>query len=81
MKVKVYKTRYCGQCPTLFTYLNNKKVDFEVIDCTAEPQDLEPAAKISGYWSVPQLKIGNEVVVGVNYGKWADLLRKHGLIE
>jgi glutaredoxin len=80
-RVKVYKTRTCGQCPTLFQYLNNKKVDYEVIDCTDEVKRILPASRISGLYTVPQVKIGDEVVVGLNYGKLSDLLRRNGLLE
>jgi glutaredoxin len=81
MKVKLYKTQYCSQCPAAMKYLNNKRVDFEVIDCTNDIKELEPASKISGMYTVPQIKIGHDVIVGLNYGKLADSLRKHGLLE
>lgn len=62
-------------------YLNNKRVDFEVIDCTNDINDLKPASDVSGVYTVPQIKIGREVIVGLDYGKLATALRKNGLIE
>lgn len=81
MKVHLYKTQYCSKCPAVIKYLNNKRVDFEVIDCTNEIKDLEPASNISGVYTVPQTKIGRDVIVGLDYGKLADALRKNGLME
>jgi glutaredoxin len=81
MKVHLYKTQYCSKCPAVIKYLNNKRVDFEVIDCTNDVNDLTPASEISGQFTVPQTKIGREVIVGLDYGKLADALRKNGLIE
>ena len=81
MKVHLYKTQYCSKCPAAMKYLNNKRVDFEVIDCTNDIKELSPASDVSGVYTVPQIKIGRDVIVGLDYGKLAIALRKHGLME
>lgn len=80
MRVRVFTTASCSYCPAIKKYLDNKTIKYEVIDCTDDIRQLEPASEVSNMFTVPQTKIGHEVVVGLNYGKLADALRRNGLI-
>lgn len=80
MRVRVFSTATCSYCPAVKKYLDNKGIRYEVIDCTDDPRQLEPASEVSNQHTVPQTKIGHEVVVGLNYGKLADALRRNGLM-
>lgn len=81
MRVRLFTTEDCKFCPWVKTYLINKGIKFEVIDCTLDPNQIKPASDISGVINVPQVKIGHEVIVGINWGKLADALRKNGLMD
>jgi glutaredoxin len=81
MRVRVFSTSSCAYCPAVKKYLDSKNIRYEVIDCTDDPRQLEPASEVSNMFTVPQTKIGHEVVVGLNYGKLADTLRRNGLME
>jgi glutaredoxin len=81
MRVRVFSTATCAYCVTEKKFLDNKGVRYEVIDCTDDMRQLEPASDVSGQFTFPQTKIGHEVIVGLNYGKLSDALRRKGLIE
>lgn len=80
MRVRVFSTADCKFCPSVKKYLDNKGIKYEVIDCTDDVRQLEPASEVSNMFTVPQTKIGHEVVVGLNYAKLADTLRRNGLM-
>ena len=80
MRVRVFSTATCAYCPSVKKYLDNKGIKYEVIDCTDDVRQLEPASEVSGVFTVTQTKIGHEVIVGLNYGKLAESLRSNGLI-
>ena len=81
MRVRVFSTASCAYCPSVKKYLDNKGIRYEVIDCTEDLRQLEPASEVSNMFTVPQTKIGHEVIVGLNYGKLSDALRRNGLME
>jgi glutaredoxin len=67
MRVRLFTTATCAYCKNIKAYLDNKNIRYEVIDCTDDPRQLEPASEVSNMFTVPQTKIGHEVVVGLNY--------------
>jgi glutaredoxin len=80
-KVKLFTTDTCAYCKNVKTYLGHKGVEFTIIDCTQNPKLLDEASKVTGQFTVPQTRIGREVIVGLDYGKLADALRKNGLMQ
>lgn len=64
--VSVYTTKTCGYCPMLKKYLKRLNINYKEIDVTEDIKLLEPAYTISNQYTVPQLKIGNQVLVGYN---------------
>ena len=72
--VKVFTTPTCPYCHMFKEYLSSKDVPFQEIDVS---QDQEWAGKMvekSGQMGVPQLWIGDEVVVGFDKARIDNLL-------
>lgn len=74
MKVKVYTTKTCAYCPVIKKWLQNKHIDFEVIDITEDPAMGNELHKRSGYTTVPIVEYKDKFVAGIQWGKLAELL-------
>jgi len=63
-KVVVYETRWCAYCARARRLLEDKGVDFEVIDIEAHPEARTEMMARSGRRTVPQIFIGETHVGG-----------------
>lgn len=72
--IYIYTTATCRYCPSVKKYLDSKKAKYKVVDCTENPELLKPAVKLSGVYTVPQTRKGDQIVVGLNYGKLKELI-------
>lgn len=63
-KVVVYSTPMCPWCHKLKDYLNKKGVKYEDIDVSSDQNAAREMIKKSGQMGVPQIEIGNKVIVG-----------------
>ena len=70
----LYKTSTCAYCPIVMRYLDKLGAKYQVVDCTEDISLLEPAIKLSGAFSFPQVVAGDRVVVGYNAAQLASLL-------
>lgn len=74
MRVKIYTTKTCAYCPTVKKWLQNKHIDFDVIDITYDPAMGNDLFKRSGHITVPVVEYKDKFVAGIQWGKLAELL-------
>ncbi len=67
-KVKIYSTPTCHYCKQAKDYLDEKGIDYDAFDVTADKEALAEMKKVSGARSVPVICIGDEVIVGFEKG-------------
>lgn len=65
-KVKVFSTPTCPYCHMAKSYLKEKNIDFEDIDVSVNEEQAVAMIQRSGQMGVPQLWIGDEVIIGFN---------------
>ncbi len=65
-KVKVFSTPTCPYCHMAKTYLKDKKIEFEDIDVSQDQTQARAMVERSGEMGVPQLWIGDQIVIGFN---------------
>ncbi len=73
-KVKIFTTSMCPWCKRTKEFLKENKIEFEEINVE---KDQEMAAKMintSGRTGVPQLWIGNEIIIGFDKAKIKEVL-------
>ena len=64
MKVQIYSTTHCPFCDRAKSLLDHKKVEYQVIDLTSDPDELNKLKRRTGMRTVPQIFIGNELIGG-----------------
>ncbi|MGO4886207.1 glutaredoxin family protein [Anaerobacillus sp. MEB173] len=73
-KVTVYSKDGCYYCVMVKKYLDKHGIDYNVIDVSKHLEEKEKMIEATGNKGVPQLKIGEEWVVGFNARKiWEKL--------
>lgn len=75
-KVIVYTTSSCTFCHTVKKFLNDKKVNFQEIDLSQNPEKAEEIIQRTGQMAVPVIEIDNELIVGFDRDKILNLLSK-----
>lgn len=73
-KVKVYSTPSCPYCVTLKEYLKDNNIEFEGVDVSQDKVQLDEMIKKSGQMGVPVIEIDDQVIVGFDKVKIANLL-------
>ena len=63
-RIVIYTTNYCSYCRAAKALLSSKKIEFEEIDVTADPDRRAEMEKLSGRWTVPQIFINGAAVGG-----------------
>ena len=64
MTIKVYSTPTCPVCHQLKDYLNEKNIEFEDIDVSADREAAQQMIDKSNNMSVPQIEINGKLIVG-----------------
>lgn len=64
--VKVFSTQTCPYCVMVKNYLKSKNVEFENVDLNKRQKWVSKMVAKSGQMGVPQLWIGDQVIVGFN---------------
>lgn len=62
--VTVFSTPTCPYCIMVKKYLDEKKIEYKNIDVSVDQKSAEEMVEKSHQMGVPQLWIGNEVVIG-----------------
>ena len=61
--VTVYVTTYCPFCDAALALLDQKRVQYHIIDVT-DPNERAALKKRTGWMTVPQIFIGEEMIGG-----------------
>lgn len=64
--IKVYSTPTCPYCKMLKQFLDEKKVEYNTIDISANQAAASEMVEKSGQMGVPVVMIGEKVIVGFN---------------
>lgn len=71
-KVVIYTTHYCPYCTGAKALLRSKKVEFEEIDVTGDPQRRQEMERLSRRWTVPQIFIDGQPIGGYDDARLLD---------
>ncbi|MGE5216779.1 MAG: glutaredoxin 3 [Chloroflexota bacterium] len=71
-KVVIYTTRYCPYCTSAKALLRSKKVEFDEVDVTDNPQRREEMERLSHRWTVPQIFIDGKPIGGYDDARLLD---------
>lgn len=74
VKVVVYSTPTCPYCTLAKEYFKDHNVEFSEVDVAADQNAAEKMIKKSGQMGVPQIEIGEEIIVGFDKEKIDELL-------
>ncbi len=73
--IKVYTTSTCSKCPTLKRWLKEvKNVAFEEHDLTDDNAGQQRIIEATSSLTVPVTEVNGVFVVGLNFGRLAELL-------
>lgn len=64
--IKVFSTKTCPWCTKVKEYLQNKGVEFETVDVSANREAAMEMVKKTGQMGVPVTQIGEKYIVGYN---------------
>ncbi len=73
-RVIVFSTPTCSYCRKAKQYLRKKQVPFRDVDVSRDQSAARDMVRRSGQQGVPQLRIGNKIVVGFDRPKIDRLL-------
>ena len=73
-KVTVYSTPTCHFCNMAKDYFNANGVSYESFDVSVDPEKRREMMDISGQLGVPVITIDNDVIIGFNKPKLAEIL-------
>ena len=72
--VTIYSTPVCHFCHAAKDYFNDNGVEFTEYDVAADQDKRQEMIEITGQMGVPVIRIGDDVVVGFDEAKVAELL-------
>ena len=64
--IKVFSTKTCPWCTKVKEYLQNKGVEFETVDVSANREAAMEMVKNTGQMGVPVTQIGEKYIIGYN---------------
>ena len=73
-KVKIYTIKNSHQCHEAKKYFENQSIDFEEIDLTDDSRATKDLVQKTGFTAVPQIEIGDKLIVGWDKKKVRELL-------
>jgi glutaredoxin 3 len=71
-KVVVYTTSYCPYCFRAKALLRSKKVEFEEVDVTEDPDRRGEMERLSGRRTVPQIFVDGQPIGGYDDAQFLD---------
>lgn len=81
-KVVLYKKDPCPYCDRAIQFLKNRDIEFEMIDLTGQPEEIDRIKNETGWRTVPIILINGKLVGGYtdlkaleDEGKLAELLK------
>lgn len=76
MTITIYSRSTCVPCLQLKKYFDYKGLKYDVIDADREPEKFNEIVARTGFVIVPQTIIGDEIIVGANIQKIAEVVAK-----
>ncbi len=73
-KVEIYSTPTCHYCHMAKEWFTEKNIKFIDYDVSLSAEKRQEMREITGQMGVPVIKIGNDVIIGFNQAKLAELL-------
>ncbi len=70
----MYSTPTCGYCNIAKDYFDENNVEYEVFDVSVDEKKRQELVDKSGQMGVPVIEIGDEVVIGFDQARIAELL-------
>lgn len=64
MKIVIYTKEPCPYCVRAIQLLNEKKLSYEVVDLTDQPDEIDRIKKETGWKTVPIILIDGKVIGG-----------------
>ena len=72
--VEIYSTPTCHFCHMAKDWFNEKKVSFTDFNVAENMDKRKEMVELTGQMGVPVIKVGNDIVIGFNEDKLAELL-------
>ncbi len=76
--VEIYSTESCHFCHLAKNWLTEKNIPFTDYNVGADQEKRKEMVEMTGQLGVPVIKIGDEVMIGFNEEKMAELLGVKG---
>ncbi len=73
-KVEIYSTATCHFCHMAKDWLGSKNISYVDYNVGVDAEKRKEMVEMTGQLGVPVIKIGNDVMVGFNQEKMAELL-------
>ncbi|MEN9338277.1 MAG: hypothetical protein RI945_2 [Candidatus Parcubacteria bacterium] len=73
-KVEIFSTPTCHFCHLAKEWLKEKKVEYTEYDVAADIDKRKEMVEITGQLGVPVIRIGEDVLIGFNPNKMAQIL-------
>lgn len=73
--VTIYSTPVCHFCQTAKEYFSEKNIEYTEIDVSTDQEKRQEMIEMTGQMGVPVIRIGDDVVVGFDEDKVAELLK------
>lgn len=81
VQIKVFSATWCGFCRMVKAYLDDKKVDYTVVDIDEEPDAAAWLVERTGQAGVPVTMFGDkDMVIGFDRAAIDGYLREYGLV-
>lgn len=82
-KVLMYKKDPCPYCDRAVNFMNANGIDFDIVDLTGKPEEIDRIKHETGWMTVPIIMINGELIGGytdlkalADEGKLEELLKK-----
>jgi glutaredoxin len=75
-KIRLFVKPYCGWCHQAMDWLNDREINYERIDVTADQGAFQEMKKLSGQTLAPVIDVDGEILADFDTGQLAAFLRK-----
>ncbi len=73
-QVTIYSTPSCHFCHAAKEYFDENKVEYTDFDVASDLEKRQEMIEMTGQMGVPVIKIGEEIVIGFDEGRIAEML-------
>ncbi len=78
MKIRLFIKPYCGWCGRAMDWLDDRGVDYEVLDVIADDKAYDEMHKLSGQTLAPVIEVDGKVLADFGPSELASWWRKQG---